>query len=77
MSNVDPVQVENDAVTIGEQVLASPKAFWKSKTFWFNVLTIGLHYSGYIPPAATAPVLVAGNVALRLMSSGAVSLVGK
>lgn len=74
---IDPAEITEDAVSVGEQVIANPKGFWKSKTFWFNIITVGLHYAGFIPPNSTAPVLVAGNVALRLISSSPVSLSGK
>lgn len=79
MSNpsLDPAQVTEDAVEIGQNITANPKGFWKSKTFWFNLIAAGLHYTGLLPSNALVPTLVAGNVALRLISSDKVSLTGK
>lgn len=74
---LDPTQVTEDAVAVGTQIASNPKGFWKSKTFWFNIITVGLHYVGVLPAHATPSVLVAGNVALRLISNGPVSLTGK
>lgn len=74
---VDPAQVEQDAVVVGAQVVANPRGFWRSKTFWFNVITAALHYTGIIPAPYVVPVAVGGNVALRLISSGVVSITGK
>lgn len=46
----------------------------QSKTFWFNLLTLGVTIGGILPPEYSAPVLTIGNVGLRLISSGAVNL---
>lgn len=74
---VDPAQITEDAVEVGAQIEANPKGFWRSRTFWFNIITAGLHYTGLLPAHATPSVLIAGNVALRLISNGSVSLTGK
>lgn len=74
---VDPKQVVEDAVEVGTDIKANPKGFWRSRTFWFNIITVAFHYAGFIPASATPSVLVVGNVALRLISSDPVSLTGK
>lgn len=74
---IDVVQATDDAVKVGSDIMANPKGFWKSKTFWFNIVVVAIHYLGLLPPSATIPAGVAGNVALRLISSGQVSLTGK
>lgn len=74
---LDPTQITEDAVSVGSQVAADPKGFWKSKTFWFNLLIAVTHYAGFLPAQVAVPVMVAGNVALRLVSSGPVSITGK
>ena len=45
-----------------------------SKTFWFNVITLAVTIGGVLPAKYSAPVITIGNVALRLISSGAVNL---
>lgn len=49
------------------------KAWWKSKTLWFNVLTgavmlgqgqLGIH----IPVEVATPIISGGNLALRLLT---------
>lgn len=51
-----------------------PKAFWKSKTLWFNVLSaavmagqgaLGIH----IPPNVAVPLVAVGNMGLRMITS--------
>ncbi len=74
---VDVAQVTEDAVEVGSAIAANPKGFWKSKTFWFNAILAATHYFGFLPPQATVPVGIAGNVALRLISSQPVSITGK
>lgn len=50
------------------------KAFWKSKTFWLNVLSIGLAVAGGqlgipVPPHVAVPVLAVGNLILRTVTT--------
>lgn len=54
------------------------KAFWKSKTFWFNVLTLGIAAASgqlgvQIPPHVAVPVVAIGNVILRTMTNQGIS----
>ena len=53
------------------------KSILRSKTFWFNVLTIVAQYSGQLPiPAAYLPILVAVvNIALRYVTTNPVHVV--
>lgn len=55
--------------------VASAKNILKSKTFWFNLITAAVHYSGFLPisPASTYGVLAA-NVALRVLTKGPVAI---
>lgn len=50
------------------------KNILKSKTFWFNVLGIAAAYGNLLPPKYAVPVVTAGNIGLRLISEGAVTL---
>lgn len=54
-----------------------PKAIWKSKTFWFNALTMGAQVSGFLPvDAGTATLIAAGaNIALRAITTGPVTVI--
>ena len=50
------------------------KAWWKSKTMWFNVLTLGLMAAQgqlgiEVPPNVALPVVAIGNALLRIMTS--------
>lgn len=50
------------------------KAFWKSKTFWLNVLSIGLAAVGGrlgipVPPHIAVPALAIGNLVLRTVTN--------
>lgn len=47
----------------------STKNILKSKTFWFNVLTLAVTVSGFMPAKYAAPVSAIGNVILRLITS--------
>jgi hypothetical protein len=53
------------------------KPIWKSKTFWFNALTMGAQVSGFLPVApATAGMIAAGaNIALRAITKGPVTII--
>ncbi len=76
-TKIDPIQVAEDAISVGQEVAKSPRGFWKSKTFWTVGLLVAAHYFGFINPHAT-PYLIAGAAAaLRLISTGKVSLTGK
>lgn len=74
---VDPAEVVKDAVAVGSQIAANPKGFWKSKTFWIMSLIAAAHYFGFLPPQATPYVATGAAIALRLISSGSVSLTGQ
>lgn len=55
------------------------KAFWKSKTFWLNVLSLGVAVAGGqlgipIPPHIAVPILAGGNLILRTMTNQGISL---
>jgi hypothetical protein len=54
------------------------KSLWKSKTFWFQVLSAAAALSGVIPmpPATVAVVTAVINVGLRLITSEPVAVVG-
>ena len=51
------------------------KKLWKSKTIWFQLLTIAAAISGAVPLPAdvTAAIVAAINVGLRLVTSEGVS----
>jgi hypothetical protein len=51
------------------------KKFWKSKTIWFQLLTIATAITGVVPLPAdvTAAIVAAINVALRIATSEGVS----
>ena len=55
------------------------KALWKSKTFWFNLLTASASFVGVIPldPHITAVVVGVINIGLRLVTETPVSVTGK
>ncbi len=52
------------------------KSLFKSKTFWFNVTAAVVHFSGFIDPKYAVPVAAVGNIILRLLSSGEVTVSG-
>ena len=54
---------------------ATVKKLWKSKTIWFQLLTIAAAISGAVPLPAdvTAAIVAAINVGLRLVTSEGVS----
>lgn len=50
------------------------KAFWKSKTLWFNVISaaVALGSGGFgivIDPTIAVPIVTIGNALLRLITS--------
>lgn len=53
----------------------SMKQFWKSKTIWFQILTILTAVTGVVnlPADVTAAIVAGINVALRLVTSQGVS----
>lgn len=55
------------------------KSLFKSKTFWFQVLSVGLAVSHAIPVSAPVAAAVTGivNVFLRLQTTEPVSIMGK
>ena len=50
------------------------KNILKSKTFWFNITAAVVHYSGSLNPKYAVPVAAVGNILLRLLSSGEVTV---
>lgn len=50
------------------------KHILKSKTFWFNVLTLVVTTAGFMPAKYAVPVSVFGNVILRLLTNQACTL---
>lgn len=52
----------------------NPKAFWKSKTLWFNVAGIALwaldKFAGIhvVQPETLLPAIISGNAALRAVT---------
>ena len=55
---------------------ATVKKLWKSKTIWFQLLTIAAAISGAVPlpPDVTAVIVAAINVGLRLVTSESVGV---
>ena len=53
------------------------KSLFKSKTFWFNVVATVVHFSGFVDPKYAVPVAAIGNIILRLLSSGEVTIAGQ
>lgn len=50
------------------------KAWWKSKTLWFNVLSLGVFVASgqagvAVPANVAVPVVGIGNMALRMLTS--------
>lgn len=75
--SVDPNVVIDSAAGVAKAAVAQGKSFLKSKTFWFNVVTAGTAYLGYIPAGATPylPYVVTGvNVLLRFLSNQPINL---
>lgn len=56
------------------------KPFWQSKTFWWNMATLGLEVVqalgqvGVIPPGTLMIVNAVGNVVLRFVTTQPVSM---
>lgn len=55
---------------------AVSKALWKSKTFWFNLLSAGASLVGVVPldPQLTAIIVAGINVGLRVVTKGPVTV---
>ena len=51
------------------------KSIFKSKTFWFNLITFALTTQDLVPPKYAPVIGLAGNLALRLISSEPVSII--
>lgn len=66
------------AVPIAPNVrMQMQKAFWKSKTLWFNVASLAVAVAGGsfgipVPPNVAVPVIAIGNFVLRLMTDAPV-----
>ena len=58
--------------------MAPKKSLLVSKTFWINILMAALAVagSGVVPPIYAALITATVNIALRLISSGGVSIMG-
>ena len=53
------------------------KKFWKSKTLWANVASLGLYYAkqhGFDVPAPSPEVIAVINLVLRVVTNKGVSL---
>lgn len=50
------------------------KSIFQSKVFWFNLLTLVATISGYLPAEYAAPVAAIVNIALRFVTSQAVTV---
>jgi len=55
------------------------KSIFKSKTFWFNVLSIAATVTGVLPLGAEVSTVVVGclNIALRAITKDPVSIVSQ
>ena len=69
MSNVDLNQVVDDSSNVAKAAISGGKEFWKSKTFWLNVLLVVAHYAGYLPPKVALPVAAGANLAVRVLTT--------
>jgi hypothetical protein len=45
-----------------------PKSIFASKTFWFNVVSLGATFTGYLPPKYAVVVVPVINVLLRMLT---------
>lgn len=69
--------VSNYVDNIKKEVeVSSAKSIFTSKTFWLNVIGLGLTISGYLPPQYAVPVMAVLNIANRFLTTGPVSLMG-
>jgi len=53
-----------------------PKSILRSKTFWFNVVSLVATVGGFLPPQYAAVIVPAANVLLRAISEGRVTIPG-
>lgn len=51
------------------------KSIFKSKTFWFNVVSIAASYGQLLPPKYAVPVVTIGNIGLRLITNQPVGII--
>lgn len=51
-------------------IIAS-KPWWKSKTIWFNILSIGILFTPFAPlsPALSGAIIASGNLVLRAVTT--------
>jgi hypothetical protein len=49
-------------------VNAAGKSFWKSKTFWFNVLSVATNYAGYLSTDVAVWAIPTVNILLRFVT---------
>lgn len=54
------------------------KPWWRSRTLWFNLLMLSVDAASgklgvHIPPNVAVPILTAGNIGLRLITTQPVS----
>mgnify|MGYP001577101090 CR=1 FL=1 len=73
---VDQKQVVEDVVQVGQVIIANPKGFWKSKTFWIVLTVVTGHYFGLIQANASPYILAGAAIALRLISKDEVTITG-
>jgi hypothetical protein len=50
------------------------KSIFKSRTFWFNVVTAVVTYGGHLPPEYAFYVNVIGNIILRRLTKTPVTV---
>ena len=60
--------------TVKKEIEMKPKSFWKSKTFWVNVLTLGAEVAGVLPVGWAIKALPIINIGLRLITNQPVTL---
>lgn len=62
------IRVVLNAWTNAEKESKMGKSLFKSKTFWLNVLGVGVHVAGIVPPQYGVPALAILNVLIRLLT---------
>lgn len=67
-------QIVDTGAAVAHAAVQQGKAFYKSKTFWANVVGAGAAYAGYIPPAYTPYVFAGVNILLRFLTNKPVTL---
>jgi len=74
---IDKIVAIDDAGNVIKAAVAASKPFWRSKTFWFNVLGVGMHYTGAVPASVApyvVPLLGTMNIILRGVTTQPVTI---